>query len=329
MKRSTLILLSILAIQTVECWRQHGPPHPPPPPHRDIDSSGDSASRSSESDSSIEEDIVLTPNQSNQNKRIDPDRMIQLQQKQEAERMQSRFEGKKNNFFDRPSSDELDAYDEKVRHQKNNRFVEEEPVMIHGPMDPVRAPKPMKPKMDDADEKLFLAALGQIYLNKLDDESQDAERFPGPPGPIGPMGPPPPVDYDYVFVPYETPGKVESNNNGNNNVHVNVNHVQVNSNVLHVPEKKKDSEPKEMAPIVPSYHYSEPVSSSNYMYFNFNMIDCAILFVLVAVFLFATKKAYKKCFPKKIVAPQLPTSLPPTYTPSSIVVETVSKKTPQ
>ena len=123
------------------------------------------------------------------------------------------------------------------------------------------------------------------------------------------------MDYDYLFVPVETPGKVESNNNGNNNVHVNVNHVQVskhiesfnpiqylfqvNSNVLHVPEKKKsDEHHEEMPPIIPSYHYSEPVSTSKYMYFNFNMADCAILDVLVAVFLFATQKAYMKCFPK-------------------------------
>lgn len=318
MKRSSLILLSILAFQSVESFRQHAPPRPPM--HRDSDSSA--SSMSSEEDSF--EDAVMNKNQ---RKRIDPDRMIQLQQKQN-ENPSNLFEDKKKQFFDRPSSEELEAYDEKVKNQKNNRIIDDEPVMIQGPMDPIREPKPMKPKMDDADEKLFLAALGQIYLEKLD-ESRENDRFAGPPGPIGPMGPPPPVDYDYLFVPYELPGKKEANNNGNNNVHVNVNHVQVNSNVLHVPEKdKKPKDHDEMPPIVPAYHYSEPVSSSRYLYFNFNMVDCAILAVLVIVFCFATKKAYKKCFPKKVVAPQLPTTLPPTYSPH-LVIESVSKKTPQ
>ncbi|EFP05652.1 hypothetical protein CRE_26989 [Caenorhabditis remanei] len=316
MKRSSLILLSILAFQSVQCFRQHAPPHPPI--RRNSDSSDDS-SMSSEGDS-FEDDVMQKKNQ-NQRKRIDPDSMIQLQQKQEEERVQGQtlFEEKRDKFFDRPSSEEMEAYEEKVKRQKNNRVIEDQLVMEE-PMKPVRGPKPMKPKMDDTDEKLFLAALGQIYLEKLDDGSRENDRFPGPPGPIGPMGPPPPpppMDYDYLFVPVETPGKVESNNNGNNNVHVNVNHVQVskhiesfnpiqylfqvNSNVLHVPEKdkkKSDEHHEEMPPIIPSYHYSEPVSTSKYMYFNFNMVDCAILAVLVAVFLFATKKAYMKCFPK-------------------------------
>uniref|UniRef100_A0A1I7UAT3 Pv-fam-d protein n=1 Tax=Caenorhabditis tropicalis TaxID=1561998 RepID=A0A1I7UAT3_9PELO len=319
MKRSSLILLSILAFQSVQSFRQHAPPHPPF--RRDMDSSDSDSSMSSEEDSI--EDSVMTKNQK---QRIDPDRMIQLQQKQNG-LSQNRFEENKKKFFDRPSSEELEAYDAKVRNQKNNRMIGEEPVMIQGPIDPIREPKPMKPKMDDTDEKLFLTALGQIYLDKLD-EGRDNERFPGP---IGPMGPPPPVDYDYLFVPYETPSKVESNNNGNNNVHVNVNHVQVNSNVLHLPEKDKKMNEKheEAAPIIPAYHYSEPVSSSNYLYFNFNMVDCVIFAVLFVAFCFATKKAYKKCFPKKTVAaPQLPTTLPPTYSPS-LTVETVSKKTPQ
>lgn len=115
------------------------------------------------------------------------------------------------------------------------------------------------------------------------------------------------------------------------------NNLQVNSNVLHVPEKndKKNDGPlvhdaPPPPPPPPPYiqPYQEPISTSKYLYFNFNMADAVIVALLVAAFVFATKKAYQRCFPKK-VAPQLPTTLPPTYSPSHIVVETTSKKVPQ
>lgn len=300
MKHSLLILISVLAVSSVEAFRQHAPPRPQ---FRDISDSSDESSISSEADS-FEDNVVQNKN-TNQQRRIDPDMMIQAKRKFNEAPLDV-FGKKKNTFFDRPSSEELEAYDDKVRQQKMNRFVEDdEPIMIQGPVDPefARGPKPktMKPKMDDAEEKVFLTALGQIYLDKLDEEQRTNERYPGPLGPIGPMGPPPPLDYDYLFVPVEAPSKMESNNNGNNNVHVNVNHVQVNSNVLHVPEKDKKNIEKheDMPPIIPSYHDSEPSSTSQFLYFNFNTFDILVLSVLIAAFVFATKKAYTKCFPKK------------------------------
>ncbi|CAI2353832.1 unnamed protein product [Caenorhabditis sp. 36 PRJEB53466] len=326
MKRA-LILFSFLALQSVQSFRQHAPPHPPP-----RFSSSDSSSMSSEEDS-FEQMI-------NRKKFVSPDEMLETQKKQQPQpkpQPPKQPEGMKNKFFDRPSSEELEAYEEKVQRQNKNRvrpndasvMINEQPVIVQGPVDPEMQ---RKQKLDDADAKMFMEALGEIYLQKVDDESRERDRFPAPAGPMGPPGPP--LDIDYFYVPYEEPGKKESNNNGNNNVHVNVNHVQVNSNVLHVPAKddKKPSELRrepEPLPMAPAYHFSEPVTTSKYLYLNLNMTDVAILIALVAAFLFAIKKAYSRCFPKKQVAPQLPTTLPPTYTPSTVAVETTSKKIPQ
>lgn len=185
---------------------------------------------------SSEEDSFETVQQ---NKRIQPDEFMKIQKQQ-----QEKPEEKPKKFFDRPSPKELEAYDQKVQRQNKNMkpkdlpiVVEEPPVMIHDPIDDIIRPKPKKQNMDDFDEKAFLATLGQMYLDKVDQESRDMERFPGPIGPIGPVGPP--MDFDYFIVPLEDDVPKQANNNGNNNVHVNVNHVQVCANALYRTRLKK------------------------------------------------------------------------------------------
>uniref|UniRef100_A0A8R1I095 Uncharacterized protein n=2 Tax=Caenorhabditis japonica TaxID=281687 RepID=A0A8R1I095_CAEJA len=201
----------------------------------------------------------------------------------------------KGRFLDRPSSEELAEYDAKLQRQngKNRKLQNQE----------------NKKTEEEEDEKLFLATLGQLYLQKMDEEP--------------PMGPPM-MDPDYYFYPINEDVPKEANNNGNNNVNVNVNHVQVNSNVVHVPVKKERPH-HEMAPIIPQ-HFSEPTVTSKYLYLNFNVNDCLFLVALLAIFVFVAMKVYAKCFMKKQKAPQLPTTLPPTYSPSTITVETVPKK---
>ncbi|CAB3396732.1 unnamed protein product [Caenorhabditis bovis] len=196
--------------------------------------------------------------------------------------------------------DEFDApknqFDEPPRAQFNDF---EEPRYQH-PREPIMAydePKPMtfetKPKIDD--DLMVDEALSQMYLDKFDDDD-DVERS----------------------------NQVEHNNiqpkNSHNNLKLNMNRVDIMSIIVASEDSKKASKD------------SEPLFLSNQSV-EFNLANLVILTMFVGMLLVGSKALYRKCYPKQSVAPQLPAqappAMPPFYTPQSVTVEAIPKKTPQ